>query len=96
MNTTQCEKPTSGKPDRTERAERDLSKLVDANRLREVLWDAKSAPSKRTIWNWTRDGRIPVVRVGISVFYDPSKVKAALEKPKARVLKPRRKQATKG
>jgi len=79
------------------RAEKDLAKLVNADELLETLFKPKSRPTKRTLWNWTRQGLIPVIRIGVSVFFDPVVVKAALEngKPKLahrRATKTRRRQ----
>ena len=73
------------RPAKRTRAQKDLSKLVDADQLIEMLFDAPSRPSKRTIWNWTRQGFIPVIKIGVSVFFDPVAVKAALEKGKPRL-----------
>ena len=66
------------------RAEKDLSKLVNVNGLIEALWAPENQPTPRTVWNWVREGEVPCIRIGRSVFFDPAAVRAVLEKRRQR------------
>jgi len=53
--------------------------LVNAPTLLSVLFERQSRPSLRWLREQTRLGRIPTVRAGHLVFYDPVAVRVALE-----------------
>jgi hypothetical protein len=53
-------------------------KLVNAEKLLEALFEPESRPCKRTLWNWVRQGYVPAVRVGKSVFFNLEKVRKRL------------------
>src|SRR5207249_11466853 len=69
----------------TTRAEKDRAKLVNADQLLETLFDAECRPTKRTLWNWCRLGYVPVIRIGVSVFFDPSAVRQVLDHGRPRL-----------
>ena len=56
-------------------------KLVNAETLLEILFEARSRPTLRTLRTWTKEQIVPCVRCGGLVFYDIAQVRAALEKP---------------
>jgi len=66
------------------RAEKDLGKLVNVDGLIEARFTPESAPTARTVWNWVREGQVPSIHIGRSVFFDPAAVRAALEKRRQR------------
>tara|TARA_R110000822_G_C15115790_1_gene473444 strand:+ start:349 stop:585 length:237 start_codon:yes stop_codon:yes gene_type:complete len=49
-------------------------KLVDLNRLVEIIFDKQSAPSKRFLMAQKATGNLPHYKLGRRVFYDPSAV----------------------
>ncbi len=53
-------------------------KLVNADKLLETLFAPESRPCKRTLWNWVRQGYVPAVHIGKSVFFDLDKVRKRL------------------
>jgi hypothetical protein len=54
-------------------------KLVDANRLLEILWDEKSRPSLRWLRDRQAERAIPYVKVGALVWFDPEDVRRCLK-----------------
>ena|SRR2546425_7380433 len=54
-------------------------KLVSADRLLETLFEPESRPTKRTLWNWVRNGYVRAIHIGKSVFFDAEEVRATLE-----------------
>ncbi len=58
--------------------------LINAEKLREVVFDQECRPSMRSIREWTRLRILPHVRIGRLCFYDPAEVRAALNQHKAR------------
>ena len=50
------------------------SKLVDIDRLVEIIFDEKSAPSKRFLMQQKAQGNLPYFKIGRRVFYDPEQV----------------------
>jgi regulator of extracellular matrix RemA (YlzA/DUF370 family) len=50
------------------------TKLVDIDRLVEIIFDEKSAPSKRFLMQQKAQGNLPHFKMGRRVFYDPSEV----------------------
>lgn len=50
------------------------NKLVDLNRLVEIIFDKQSAPSKRFLMTQKATGNLPHYKLGRIVFYDPSAV----------------------
>jgi len=53
-------------------------RLVSAKELLEILWSPESCPSMQWLRQHTGTD-IPAVKVGRLYFYDPEKVRAALE-----------------
>ena len=53
--------------------------LVGEAKLREVLWDETARPSLRWIREQQRRRVIPYFKVGRRVWFDPEKVRLALE-----------------
>lgn len=56
------------------------TKLVDAKRLLELVWDEGCRPSLRWLRTQTYRRIIPSHRIGRLVFYDPDEVRQALLK----------------
>ena len=54
-------------------------KLVGAEKLLEILWDASSRPSLRWLRDRQADKTIPCVKLGRRVWFDPPQVRHALE-----------------
>lgn len=50
------------------------NKLVDIDRLVEIIFDEKSAPSKRFLMQQKAEGNLPHFKMGRRVFYDPEQV----------------------
>jgi len=50
------------------------TKLVDIDRLVEIIFDEKSAPSKRFLMQQKAEGNLPHFKMGRRVFYDPEQV----------------------
>jgi regulator of extracellular matrix RemA (YlzA/DUF370 family) len=50
------------------------TKLVDIDRLVEIIFDEKSAPSKRFLMQQKAQGNLPHFKMGRRVFYDPIEV----------------------
>jgi len=50
------------------------NKLVDIDRLVEIIFDEKSAPSKRFLMQQKAHGNLPHFKMGRRVFYDPEQV----------------------
>jgi hypothetical protein len=59
--------------------EANAAKLVDANRLLEILWDEKSRPSLRWLRERQAERAIPYVKVGALVWFDPEEVRQCLK-----------------
>lgn len=57
----------------------DTTKLVDATRLLEILWDEKSRPSLRWLRERQAERAIPYVKVGSLVWFDPDEVRQCLK-----------------
>jgi hypothetical protein len=57
-------------------------KLIDAEKLRQDLFEPDCQPSMRTIREWQRLRIIPSVRLGRLIFFDPVEVRAVLNKRK--------------
>lgn len=56
-----------------------MSTLVDtAGLIREVWKDPTTAPSARSIARARKDGKLPYVRLGGLVYFDPEAVKRAI------------------
>jgi hypothetical protein len=53
---------------------------VDAATLRKTNWHPDCAPSLRWLREQTAKRTIPFLKIGHKVYFDPAKVKAALEK----------------
>jgi hypothetical protein len=68
----------------TPRAGKDLGKLVNVDGLIQALFAPESSPTQRTVWNWVREGQVPCIHIGRSVFFDPVAVRATLEKRRQR------------
>lgn len=47
------------------------TKLVDLDRLVEIIFDEQSAPSKRFLMQQKAQGNLPHFKIGRRVFYDP-------------------------
>lgn len=47
------------------------AKLVDLDRLVEIIFDEQSAPSKRFLMQQKAQGNLPHFKIGRRVFYDP-------------------------
>ena len=54
--------------------------LINAEKLREVVFDPECRPSMRSIREWTRLRILPHVRIGRLIYFDPEEVRAALGK----------------
>lgn len=54
--------------------------LVDAEKLREVLFDGPWRPTLRTIRAWQAANVIPYLKIGRRVFFDVDDVRAHLER----------------
>lgn len=52
----------------------DNYKLVDLERLIEILFNEKSAPSKRFLMQQKAQGNLPHLKIGRRVFYEPTTV----------------------
>jgi regulator of extracellular matrix RemA (YlzA/DUF370 family) len=50
------------------------TKLVDIDRLVEIIFDEKSAPSKRFLMQQKAQGNLPHFKMGRRVFYNPDEV----------------------
>jgi hypothetical protein len=71
-------------------AEQSLAdKLVNVDGLIEALFAPENKPAARTVWNWVREGQVPSIHIGRSVFFDPAAVRAAFEKRRQRQRKGR-------
>ena len=55
------------------------TRYVDAEKLREILFDEASRPSLRWIRDQQKARRLPFAKIGRLVFFDPVACKAALE-----------------
>ena len=67
-----------------------MSTLVDtAGLIREVWQDPNTAPSARSIARARRDGKIPYIRLGGLIYFDPEAVKRAIAEKLT--IQPRRK-----
>ena len=53
--------------------------LVDAIRLLEILFDAKSRPSLRWLRGQTAKRTIPFKKIGHKVYFDPAEVRLAID-----------------
>ena len=84
---------TNKEPEKKKAEKVALERLVNADQMLETLFEPESRPTRRTVWNWVREGHIPCVRIGVSVFFDPVKVRAWFEKK--RPVFPGRKQKIK-
>lgn len=42
--------------------------------------EAKLQVNRTTLWRWRRQGRIPFIRIGSAILFDPAAVAAALNK----------------
>jgi hypothetical protein len=60
--------------------EKTAAKLVNAEKLLELLWDEDSRPSLRWLRTQTKAKAIPFVRMGHLVFFYPPDVRASLER----------------
>lgn len=49
-----------------------MSKLLTVEQWVEQRFEAGSRPSKRTVWRWIRDGRLPAERIGKRYYIDPA------------------------
>jgi len=56
-----------------------FTKLVDASRLLEILWDEKSRPSLRWLRERQAERAVPYVKVGARVWFDPEEVRQCLK-----------------
>jgi hypothetical protein len=73
--------PTQNNQDRPALEASEDNSLVNGNRLLEVLWrDKQSRPGYRTLQKWKSLGYIPFTKVGKSVYYNPAKVRRAIER----------------
>jgi hypothetical protein len=52
------------------------TRLVDAERLLELIWEERSRPSLRWLRQQQADRTIPFVKVGARVWFDPVEVRA--------------------
>lgn len=57
-----------------------VSKFVSAEQLLEAIFEPESRPSLRWLREQTARRRIPFVKIGKLVFFDPQAVKEALAK----------------
>jgi hypothetical protein len=56
-----------------------MNTLVDtAGMIREVWKDPATAPSKRSIARARKDGKLPYIRLGGLIYFDPEAVKRAI------------------
>jgi hypothetical protein len=55
------------------------ARYVRAPRLLELLFDEGDRPSLRTLRSWQRQRRVPFVRIGRGIYFDPMACKAALD-----------------
>lgn len=54
--------------------------LVSAPALLETVWpDPSSRPALRTLYRWKQQGFIPFTKINKLVFYDPNKVRKAID-----------------
>jgi excisionase family DNA binding protein len=63
----------------------------EATELPKLLWTCHEAAaalsiSLRTLWTLTAEGRIPCVRIGRSVRYDPRDIRSWIESQKTATL----------
>lgn len=56
------------------------TKLLNGNQLLEEMWEESSRPSLRWLQEQQRRRTIPYIKIGHSVFFDPIKVRAALDR----------------
>ena len=56
----------------------DISKLVDAEELLNVVWTDKSRPSLRWLRGQVGERKIPFTRIGRLIFFDPELVRQHL------------------
>jgi hypothetical protein len=56
------------------------SKLVDIEKLRDLLWEEQCRPSLRTIHAMKKRRDIPYVKIGRLVFFDVDAVRESLDK----------------
>ena len=59
-------------------------------KIASLLWTCREAAtalhvSERTLWALTKEGKIPCVRIGRAVRYDPEDIKRWIEKTKTSV-----------
>jgi hypothetical protein len=57
----------------------DTEKLVNVEQLSE-MFEPDSRPTIRTLREWQRLGKIPSIKIGRSVFFEPTKVRKAFSK----------------
>ena len=60
------------------------NKFVNAETLLEMLFSKPCRPSIHWLWNQTKAGTIPCTKVGRLVFFDPEKVKEAINNPRSK------------
>jgi hypothetical protein len=65
-------------------------KLVGAQALLEELFDADSRPTLRWAFYQAKKGRIPCIKVGKLVYFDPDRVREAIERGATDTPKPPR------
>ena len=58
----------------------DTNGLVDAETLLKTNWHPDSRPSLRWLRDQTAKRTIPFLKIGHKVYFDPAKVRKALEK----------------
>jgi hypothetical protein len=54
------------------------SKLVDIDRLIDILFEPECRPSKRFLMSQKAAGNLPFIKIGRRVFYDPVEVQQHL------------------
>lgn len=70
--------PNGVRPTRDEAGE---SQLIDGKRLLEVLFAENCRPTLRWLRDQQKSRRIPFVKIGRLVFFNPAHVRVALEQP---------------